>query len=323
MCTAITFQTKNFYFGRTLDNDFCYAEQVAVTPRRFPFQFRRAGRMVHHYAVIGTAFVPDSFPLYYDAVNEKGLCIAGLNFVGNAVYGKELRGKINLAQFELIPYLLGRCACLKEALSLLPEINITDTPYSASMPVAQLHWLIADGSGAVTAECVGEGMKIYENPVGVLTNNPPFDMQLFNLNDYLSLSAEQPDNRFFKDLPLTAYSRGMGTLGLPGDLSSRSRFVRAAFVRNNSVCGDGEEESVNQFFHILGSVEQVRGCCKVGEGYEITVYSSCCNADRGIYYYTTYGNHGVTAVDMHREDLEGERLYLYPMKAKENVKFLN
>lgn len=154
----------------------------------------------------------------------------------------------------------------------------------------------------------------------MLTNNPPFNEQMFRLNDYMQLSPKQPQNSFSSKLDLKTYSRGMGAIGLPGDLSSQSRFVRAAFVRANSVSGSSETESVSQFFHILGSVDQQRGCCDVGEGrYEITIYTSCCNADKGIYYYTTYNNHQISAVDMHKEDLDGSRLVSYPMITDEQI----
>ncbi len=323
MCTAATYKTKDFYFGRTFDYEFSYNEEVTVTPRNFPFPLRSGGKIANHYAMIGTAYV-QGVPLYYDAVNEKGLGAAGLNFEGNACYNDPVSGKTNLAQFEFIPYILGKCASVGEAVKLLEKINLTNLSYSDKLPAAQLHWLIADKSGAVTVESVKEGLKIYSNPVGVLTNNPPFDGQMFNLNNYMGLSPRQPRNLFSDELPLKVYSRGMGALGLPGDLSSQSRFVRAAFTKMNSVSGSSEEESVNQFFHILGSVEQQRGCCRVDAGkYEVTIYTSCCSAGRGIYYYTTYENHCVTAVDMHAEDLDADKLFRYPLGRRENIIFCN
>ena len=173
-------------------------------------------------------------------------------------------------------------------------------------------------------ESVADGLHIYENPVGVLTNNPPFAQQMFMLNNYIGLSPKQPENSFAKDVPLSTYSRGMGALGLPGDLSSASRFARVAFTRMNAVSGDSEAESVSQFFHILGSVDQQRGCCEVAEGkYEITIYTSCCNATRGIYYYTTYDNHRIMGVDMHAEDLDGTTLTCYPMIEEGQVSWQN
>ena len=319
MCTAATYKTKDFYFGRTLDYEFSYGEEIVVVPRKFPLDFRFLPAKHEHFSVIGTAHIADGYPLFYDAVNEKGLCVAGLNFVGNAVYKEERKGKINVAQYEFILWLLSSFESLAEAKKALENLNITNDAFGA-FPPASLHWIIADKTGAITLESVADGVKIYDNPVGVLTNNPPFDIQMAVLNNYMGLSPRQPENGFSKDLPLKTYSRGMGALGLPGDLSSMSRFARVAFTKMNSVSGDGEDESVGQFFHILGSVDQQRGCCEVGEGkYEITIYTSCCNADKGIYYYTTYGNRRIAAVDMRREDLDKNELIRYPMITGEDI----
>lgn len=324
MCTAATYMTKDFYFGRTLDYDLSYDEEIAVTPRRYPFRFRSMGIMEKHYAIIGMAHVEDGCPLYYDAVNEKGLGMAGLNFEGNAKYGGWVRDKDNVASYELIPWLLGQCASVKEVRTLLERINIIDEPFNKKLPVAQLHWMIADREEAITLEAVESGLKVEENPVGILTNNPPFAEQMFYLNNYMALSTKAPVNHFCDKLKLQTYSRGMGAIGLPGDLSSQSRFVRAAFVKMNSVSGDSESESVSQFFHILGSVDQPRGCCMLEDGkYEVTLFTSCCNADRGIYYYTTYGNHQITAVDMHREDLNGIALVRYALVTGEQIRMQN
>ncbi|MGN0814010.1 MAG: choloylglycine hydrolase [Candidatus Coproplasma sp.] len=324
MCTAATYKTKDFYFGRTLDVEFSYDEQVAVMPRNYPLNFRMEGECNSHFAMIGTAFVCEGFPLYYDAMNEVGLCMAGLNFVGNAVYREEQKGKINLAQWELIPYVLSKCRTVDEAEKLFLKINVVNLPFNRNLPIAQLHWIIADKTRAITVESVKDGVKIYDNPVGVLTNNPPFEMQMFNLNNYIGLSPRKPENLFSDKISLETYSRGMGALGLPGDLSSQSRFVRVAFTKLNSVSGDGEEDGVNQFFHILGSVEQQRGCCILNQNdYEITSYTSCCNADKGIYYYTTYQNHAISAVDIHRENLDSDKLAAYPLVRKEDIYFHN
>ena len=324
MCTAATYKTKDFYMGRTLDYEFSYGEQITITPRNYPFEFRHDKKLEKHYAIIGMAHVADGYPLYYDAVNEKGLGMAGLNFVGNACYADLKEECRNVAQFEFIPWILSQCANLEEAKKLLSQMNLVGTTYSKQFPAAKLHWMIADESGAITVESVLDGLKIYENPVGVLTNNPPFEQQMFALNNYMHLSPKQPKNLFSEKISLDAYSRGMGALGLPGDLSSSSRFVRAAFTKLHAVSGDSEEESVGQFFHILGSVDQQRGCCEVEEGkYEITIYTSCFNASKGIYYYTTYTNHQITAVDMHKENLEETNVISYPMLQKENIYFQN
>lgn len=321
MCTAITYKTKDFYFGRTMDYEHSYGESVVVTPRNFPLPFREIGTLQTHYAIIGMALVAEGYPLYFDGVNEKGLGMAALNFVDNAIYQKSVPGWDNVASFEFVPWILGKCATVKDARDLLKNMNLTDHAFSKELQPAQLHWLIGDRNEAITVEATQEGLQIHDNPVGVLTNNPPFDQQMIRLNDYMHLSPREPENHFSDRISLETYSRGMGAMGLPGDLSSQSRFVRASFMKMNSLSGQGEAESVNQFFHILGSVEQVRGCCEVEPGeYEITQYTSCCNADRGIYYYTTYGNRQITGVDMRRENLAGRDLIVYPLARGERIR---
>ena len=275
MCTAATYKTKDFYFGRTLDYEFSYGDEITITPRNFPFKFRHINECNSHFAMIGMAHIADGYPLYYDAMNEKGLCMAGLNFVGNAVYFEPKNGKENIAQFEFIPYILSHCDSVLQARKKLENLNITNTQFSNKLPCAQLHWIISDRNESLTVESTNDGLKIYDNPVGVLTNNPPFDIQMFMLNNYMSLSPKQP-------------------------------------------------ESVNQFFHILGSVDQQRGCCEVSDGkYEITLYTSCCNADKGIYYYTTYNNHQICAVDMHKTDLDMVELTAYTPITEGKVLFQN
>ena len=324
MCTAVSYCNGDHYFGRNLDLEYSYDETVTVTPRRYPFSFRKAGRMETHYAMIGMAYVADATPLYYEATNEKGLSMAGLNFPGNAEYKPEVEGKDNIAPFEFIPWILGQCASVAEAEELLDRINLVRINFSEQLPLSPLHWLISDRERSLTVECVADGLKVYENPVGVLTNNPPFEVQMFTLNNYMHVTSKPPENRFSETISLDRYSLGMGGIGLPGDLSSNSRFVRAVFTKLNSIAGQSESESVSQFFHILGSVEQQRGCTMVRENeYEFTLYSSCCNTDRGIYYYRTYENSQITAVDMHHEDLEGQNLISYPLITGQQIRMQN
>ena len=324
MCTAITYKTDDFYFGRTLDYEFSYGEKVTITPRNYKLNFRNKETLNSHFAIIGMAHIANDYPLYYEAVNEKGVGVAGLNFVGNAYYAENIEGKDNIAQFEFIPWILSQCENVNDAKNLIKRINITNEKFSEEYPVGQLHWIIADKDECIVVESTKEGIKVYDNPVGVLTNNPTFDKQLFSLNNYRHLSRKNPENTFSDNLELQEYSRGMGAIGLPGDVSSQSRFVRAAFVKNNSISLKGEIESVNQFFHIINSVEQVRGCCELEDNkFEITIYSSCCNTNKGIYYYTTYNNHQINAIDMNKEDLDSAKLIKYSLLDEEKINYVN
>ncbi|MBR2409110.1 MAG: choloylglycine hydrolase [Lachnospiraceae bacterium] len=323
MCTAIIYKTKDHYFGRTLDLEYTYEEQVTVTPRNYVFPFRTKQAITSHYAIIGMATVADNYPLYYEATNECGLSMAGLNFPGNAYYFPVTEGKDNIAPFEFIPWILSQCKDLTEAGMLLEKINLCNINFSDKFPLSPLHWMIADKEGAITVEPMKDGLHIYENPVGVLTNNPTFDYHMTHLCDYRNVTARASENRF-GNISLNAYSRGMGGIGLPGDLSSASRFVRAVFVKLNSVSGESESESISQFFHILGAVEQQRGCAQLPDGsYEITAYTSCMNTDKGIFYYTTYENRAISAVDMHQCNLEGKELYQYPLLKTQQITHQN
>lgn len=323
MCTSISLLTKNHYFGRNLDMGFSYGEKAIITPRKFPLEFRMANELKNHLAFVGMGIVEDDYPLYYDATNEKGLSMAGLNFPTSAVYYDKSKDKNNIGAFELIPWILGQCESVNEARNLLMNTNVMGIDFNNKYGQTPLHWMISDKDYSITLECVQEGMKIYYNPVHVLTNNPEFPMQIFNLNNYINLTREEPETRFAEGFDLNKYSRGMGALGLPGDLSSMSRFVRASFTRLNSTCGESENESISQFFHILESVSQTQGCVRAEGDFEKTIYSSCCNTDKGIYYYRTYENSQITAVNMFNENLDKDELVIYNLNNKQQINFQN
>ncbi|WP_405267959.1 choloylglycine hydrolase [Methanobrevibacter sp.] len=326
MCTASNYITENHYFGRNFDYEISYKERVTITPRNYEFKFRKIDDIKVHYAIIGIAAGIDAYPLYYDACNEKGLAIAGLNFAGNAVYREFEEDMVNIAPFELIPYLLGKASNLDEARELLAEINLVNINFAEELPLSPLHWMISDNSGkSIIVEPLEDGLKIYDNPVGVLTNNPPFDKQLFYLNNYRNISNKNPENTFGGDIDLDEYSRGMGGLGLPGDLSSASRFAKVAFTRANSFSASDEASSVSQFFHILGSVEQQNGCTFIDDPdlYEYTIYTSCYNTNEGVLYYRTYNNSQISAVCLNNEDLDSENLINYMLINEEQFNFIN
>ncbi len=278
MCTAISYRTKNHYFGRNLDLERGYGESVVITPRNFPFSFRFLGTIKKHYAMIGMATIVEGYPLYFEATNEKGLSMAGLHFPKSTFYGGVVKGQDNIAPFELIPYLLGTCSTVKEVRHVMKYMQIVNCDFSEALPVTPLHWMISDCKESVVLECTKAGMWIYENQVGVLTNDPPFHQQLEQISEKKEI---------------------------PGDYSSSSRFQKAVYLREHSVCDGDEKSSVNQFFHMLQAVAMVKGCVKLDNGeLEYTRYSSCCNTDTGVYYWTTYDNFEIKKVDMYETDLD-------------------
>jgi len=323
MCTAVSITSGEHYFGRNLDYEYDFGEQIVITPRQYTISFCNGKVMTNHYAMIGTAVQCEGYPLYFDAVNEKGLAMAGLNFPGLASYVKKENDIGDVASFELILWVLAQCETVQQAETLLSGCRITDEAFNEAMLPSPLHWIISDKEKSVTVEQTCKGFYLYDNPVGVLTNAPSFDMQMFYLSRFMSVTNQEPTNRFSPNIELVADSRGMGGLGLPGDLSSTSRFVKACFTAHNSVFGETEEEKVHQFFHILHSVFQQKGSVCVGEDYEMTQYTSCCNTCKGIYYYTMYYNSEIQAVDLFREDLESSRLIVYDMQKSCHIRLQN
>lgn len=318
MCTAISYRSNQFYFGRTLDHDESYQEEVTVIPRNFPIP--RLDHPAHHYAIIGMAHIANDCPLLYDGCNEKGLAMAGLNFVGFARYGCPIDNAQNIPAYSLISCVLGSCSTVADARIYLESIHITNESFSKDLPSPHLHWIVADKQESITVEACVDGLHIHENPMGILTNNPPFEQQLLHLSNFMMLTEKPPRNQFpgRKDLPV--YSNGMGAIGLPGDYSSQSRFVRASFLCGSAIRESTEIGCVTQFFHILDSVGQIDGCCQLPNGnYEKTIYSSCCNCEAGIYYYTSYSNRQITSVHMHQCNLDSKQLFRYPLLLKQRI----
>ena len=323
MCTSITFTAGNPYMGRNLDLENSFGQRVVITPRQFPFAFHRLPALREHQAMIGMACVADDYPLYAEAVNESGVYIAGLKFPGNALYTTD-HGQDGLAPYELIPWLLGQCSTASEAVHRLSERALLAIPFRPDLPLAPLHWHIADRESSFVAEPLAEGIKVYPDPVGVLTNNPAFEFHMTNLHQYMGLSSAQPENRFHPQLNLQPFGHGMGGLGLPGDCSPASRFIRAAFCKWNAACGPEERDAVSQFFHILDSVAMPRGAVRTSEGkWDYTLYSCCINASTGTYYYKTYDNCALTAVKMGERERQGNTLLEFPLEHKLQIHWAN
>lgn len=323
MCTALSFRTNKNYFGRNLDYESHYGESIVITPRNMPLHFRKTEDLHSHYAFIGVATLSGDYPLYYDGTNEEGLSAAGLCFPGNACYLPESQCKNAVAPFEVIPLILGKCKTIEQVQNLFTNLQIAAIPYSQDYPLTDLHWMVSDRNGSIVIEQRKDGLKIFQNPLEVLTNNPPFEYHWENIKNYLSLQDEKPTNKIAPAVPLSPYSRGMGAMGLPGDFSSSSRFVKAVFTKFHSAVTETEEGSVHQFFHILDGVAQQDGCVKVGQLYEKTIYSCCCNADEGIYYYKTYENSRINAVQMGKEHLDADKPIIFPFRTKPDIFWMN
>lgn len=302
MCTSIALRRSRNLFGRNMDIDYSFGECAVNIPRNFPLNFKKAGILEKHYAFIGTAAVADGFPLYAEAMNENGLYIAALKFPENAYYNEnETKGRINLAPYEIIPYLLAECRNLSEIRAVLSETDIISLPFSENLPLSPLHWHIADKSGSLVLEKTTDGMKVYENPADVLTNNPPFPFHMENRIHYMNLSPCNPANSGGKML-------GLGTAGLCGDFTPASRFARADYLLRNTPenCG-----TVSHFFHILGNAAIPKGAVITPDGkYHYTSYSCCFDAESLEMHFRTYENTHIKTVKL---TADGDNLNILEM----------
>ena len=312
MCTAICY---GGLAGRTLDLEFSFGEEVVISPRGFVREYVSLGRIEQKNALIGTAILRSGVPMYYDAMSERGLYMAALNFPAYAVYRDRIDGMRNLASGELIPYILGSSRSLEEAKSHLREINITPDGL-LGLPSTPMHWLLTDGKQALVAEPRDRGLVLTENPHGILTNAPNIEYQMTKLADFMHISPTNPQNSLTNKTEISTYSRGMGGIGIPGDFSSCSRFAKAAFLAANAreigtitpqtvensdnlytnipqnarnIAENNTNKAISTFFHITEQISVPYGCVLTDEGRAVyTVYTSCADLARGVYYLTTY-----------------------------------
>lgn len=237
MCTAISLNLNNKpYFIRTLDLDYSFGKKLIITPREKVLPFRLRGEIPMKYAFFGVGDVLCDFPLYAEGVNEVGLMVGGLHF--STMNGYKKRGRQgDLLPFEIIPYILGNFKKAREACNFLSHTSIVDIEFNDKTKNTPLHFHIADKSECFVLEVIDKRIKIEENPFGVLTNSPPFSYHKYNMSRYLNISEGAPKTTSKEEI----YSNGLLATGLPGDFSSPSRFVRAAWLKSVSRCEYGLE----------------------------------------------------------------------------------
>lgn len=312
MCTCLLIKDNNTYFGRNMDITHSFNEKIIITPKNYLFKFKKEKNINSHYAMIGIGTIVNNYPLYAEATNEYGLSIAGLNFPSNCNYYNIDNNKINLAPYELVLYLLGTCKNIKEVKKSLTNINIININFSKLIKLTPLHFMVSDKNKSIVIETLKEGMKVYDNPFNILTNNPPFDYHMNNIKNYLNLHNKDSINNINKNLKLEPYSFGQGAYGLPGDFSSSSRFIRAFFTKSFLQINQ-EDNVIIQFFKCLDSVSMIKGNVLTNYGYEYTRYSSCINVNKGILYYKTYNCPLIYSIEMYKENLEDNKLIFYEM----------
>lgn len=306
MCTAVWFVDGDghYYFGRNLDWGYGYGQKVVVTPRGWQWRSRREGMVTVGSAIIGTAVLLDGMPMYFDCANERGLAVAGLSFAaGFAHYLPAQKGRTNIASFELPLWLTSCFSSVDEVEQAAARLVITDDQSSPRYAPSPLHWIVADGDRCVVLEQDDTGLHVYHDGFGVLTNQPGFDFHRQNMRNYMALSDPWPASRDMGSESVSPLGVGTGLLGMPGDTSSASRFVRAVFLNTNYPRQSGEKDNLTRLFRTLGSVAMVKGMSKMADGrYEYTLYTAGWSSATRTYSFSTYDDPTIRAFRL--EDLE-------------------
>ena len=312
MCTAIRFTDADgaLYFGRNLDWSHSFGERVIITPTgyapRSPFGAVTAIR----HAVIGMGIVQENTPLYFDCANDAGLAVAGLNFPGYTCYAAAPEaGKTNVAAYEFPLWVTAGFASADEVEAALAQCLIVDAPINERYPSSHLHWLIADAHRSLVVEQTASGLEVFANPFDVLANQPGFAWHAENLRNYLNLTPEVPGPVTWRSGELAVFGAGGGMRGLPGDYTSPSRFVRAAYLNAHYPTRATEDENITRLVRTLGGVSMVDGAARMTDGsLERTVYTGGFSARTNTYVYATYDDPAIRAVVLGDFDTAGTEL---------------
>lgn len=328
MCTSFSIQTKegNNFFGRNLDLAYNVNECPIIIPRNYELKDKVTGHIQKtNKAIIGIGTVIDNHPSMVDAMNEKGLVCAGLNFEGFAHFEKEpVNGKINIAPYDFIYWAISNYETTNEVKNAISKIELVDVPLNENTPVPTLHWMITDKTGkSIIVEKTKDNLAVYDNPVGVMTNQPTFDWHLMNLNMYLYINPNQPKAIKWSDQWLKIHGVGAGTLGMPGDSHSIARFIRIAYARAHMPILEDDISAVTQCINMLDYVKMVKAGVISDGKEEKTRYSACMDQEHGIYYYKTYDNNRINGVNMHKENLDGEELIIFPYLTTQDINYQN
>lgn len=311
MCTAIRFTDaqNKLVFGRNLDWSCGYGEQVLTVPRNFKRTWQYTETHAPAPAVIGMGVVENEIPLFFDCANENGLAIAGLNFPGWAEYEKApVSNKTNICAYEFPFWIASTFNSVDQAEQALANTAII-AKAPGNYPVSLLHWLISDKTRAIVVEYTSSGMHIYHDNLDVLANQPAFLWHQENVRNYIGVTNEFPHDVTWGTQTLNAYGTGFGMRALPGDFSSPSRFVRAAYFNAHYPTCSSEKENVARLFHTLQGVAMIKGGAKMADGdFEYTVYTGGFSEASKTYYYRTYDDLTLHSVSLDAIDLDGSSL---------------
>lgn len=330
-CTGIRIKPKDgsIVVGRTLEFAADLESNVVVIPRAMEFIGTAPGdkpgvRWTMKYGSAGAnAF---GIPVIVDGLNEKGLAAAIFYFPGYAKYQKVTEADISkaIAPWELPTYLLGTCANVDEAAQAARSVLVGDVVQKNLGNVPPCHYIISDAGGhCAVIEYVDGELKIHNNPLGVITNSPTFDWHVTNLRNYINLTVNNVPPVDIDGLKLTGLGQGSGMLGLPGDFTPPSRFVRAVAFSQSALPVATARDGVLQAFHILNQFDIPKGAARgMDNGKQIsdyTLWTSVSDLTNRCYYFRTFDNSRIREVDLKQLDFGAAAVKTISMAGPEAI----
>jgi choloylglycine hydrolase len=330
-CTGITIKPKDgsIIFARTLEFGMDLKSNILIVPRGKEFVGTATGdkvglRWKAKYGIVGTnAF---DLPVIVDGLNEKGLHVGLFYFPGFAKY-QEMKAEDlakTLAPWELGSFLLGTCADVKEAVVAAKSVRVGAVVQKDMGFVPPVHFIVTDASGkSVVLEYIGEELKVHANPLGVMSNSPTFDWHMTNLSNYVTMSDKNVEKIDLGGKEIKGLGQGSGMLGLPGDFTPPSRFVRAVAFSKTTLPVEKAKDGVLQAFHILNQFDIPKGSARgIDQGKEVsdyTLWTSAADLKNLRYYFRTFDNSRIRMVDMKAVGLDAKEISTISMKGEEQI----
>lgn len=326
MCTSFTYQQKEGKnaLARTMDFTFVLKPQAILMPRRYSWVSQIDGSShTGTYAFIGLGERREQC-LFADGVNEAGLSCATLYFPGFARYEKtSKKGCTNLAPHELVLWMLSNFGSVAELCEALRHLCIVDAPNTLLNRVLPLHWIVTDKTGdCIVIEPLKEGLSVQKNSVGVMTNSPDFSWHMTNIRNYIGLSYRQQKTRELGGSTFAPFGNGSGSVGLPGDHTPPSRFIRALFGKEAMLKESTEAAALTEIFHLLSSVIVPKGSVRTEDAPDYTQYASAMFCSSSTYYFNTYNNMQLTKIDLFSENLDAEEPKVWAVSQEQQLKVI-
>lgn len=332
-CTGVlvTANDGSIVSGRTVEFAMPLEMSAAVIPRNISFigKIPNGSGMTYtsKYAAVGIYCFDEQ--VLMDGMNEKGLVAAAFYFPGYAEYAKVDSSNKNkaLSPIEFPHWVLTQFASLDEVKAAISSVVIAPTISSSWGPTPPpMHYIVYDKTGkSIVIEPVGGTLKVYDNKIGTITNSPTFDWHLTNLRNFINLTPLNKSPITLRGLKLASFGQGSGLVGLPGDFTPPSRFVRAALFTCTAIPVNNSTESVYQTFHILNQFDIPYGVIRQNDQgateFDYTMITTVKEPQTMKYYYKTYDNQTINYVDLNQFDLNAKMIK--SIKLTEKQKSIN